>query len=567
MLVAPSLSPQRETFTQQQRSTAEKNRITKAMPSKKLVSSAKDGWMGFVRNPVYDMSLRTRPVSKLRFIPLDSWPDDINQGAAIMDGVYGFAGERRRLSNPWNQESKASELWLKSAHSFSWLRGLRSLGSDEARIKARSLVNGWLKEYHHDYSGLSWRADIIGERLSSWIFFHNFFCASANESFKQRIYQDMQRQAIHLARILPGNTKGYPLLQGIKGLIISGLCIEGGESRLQLGIRLLRKELVSQFLADGMHYSRNPYTQMEAVKLLIDLRMAFSQARVEIPTILDRTLQSASQCLAFLCHGDGRLALFHGGTEGAQRFIQIALQKSGTKIKKNYRLGQFHRLAVGDSVVMMDVGAMPANKEIAHAAPLAFEFSHGRERLIVNCGGYSVNMGVKNADWQKLLKCTKAHSTITLGNHNAICRNARGSIYKPTTPEKEQLDGLVAEGSHDGYQHIFGTTHRRCLYLSQDGYDLRGEDRLIGQDNLNFIAHFHLHPSVEAQVEEEGKVMLRTADGMEWEFIANFSPVLLEKSAYFGYTGNKPKATKVITINGVTESGETTIKWCLRRVA
>ncbi len=55
---------------------------------------------------------------------------------------------------------------------------------------------------------------------------------------------------------------------------------------------------------------------------------------------------------------------------------------------------------------------------------------------------------------------------------------------------------------HDGYRSLYGIIHRRRLWLSPDGGDLRGEDAFLGYDgrlitvpDQRFIVRFHLHPT------------------------------------------------------------------------
>ena len=99
--------------------------------------------------------------------------------------------------------------------------------------------------------------------------------------------------------------------------------------------------------------------------------------------------------------------------------------------------------------------------------------SHGRERIIVNCGAY----GGDDLRWRTALRSTVAHSTMVVEDVNAVDSGwlARRPI-RVASLRQETGGAIWLEGSHDGYRRRFGVTHHRRLYLADGGADLRGED-------------------------------------------------------------------------------------------
>jgi uncharacterized heparinase superfamily protein len=82
----------------------------------------------------------------------DLWPGDATRGARLLRGEYEVAGTARPLrpAEPphvpptgWGSDS-GSPAWRAAVHGFAWLRDLRALGTDQARILARSLAADWL---------------------------------------------------------------------------------------------------------------------------------------------------------------------------------------------------------------------------------------------------------------------------------------------------------------------------------------------------------------------------------------------------------------------------------------
>ena len=47
--------------------------------------------------------------------------------------------------------------------------------------------------------------------------------------------------------------------------------------------------------------------------------------------------------------------------------------------------------------------------------------------------------------------------------------------------------GSLIEITHDGYKYNFGVLHRRTIFISNKGDDLRGEDQIIDLENVGII--------------------------------------------------------------------------------
>jgi uncharacterized heparinase superfamily protein len=134
------------------------------------------------------------------------------------------------------------------------------------------------------------------------------------------------------------------------------------------------------------------------------------------------------------------------------------------------------RLAHGRCAVVMDVGRPPppGSNDQAGASPLAFEFSDGANRMVVNCGSPLGQTG----EWRRAARLTDAHSTICLGQANAstIVDNplverifGTPALMGPRTVAAQvqaTADGTVVAARHDGYVALFGIAVERRLWLS-----------------------------------------------------------------------------------------------------
>jgi len=509
--------------------------------------------------------LQGQTPSALTLVPPNPWPGDATRGRTMLGGLIVLAGEAvTALGSPWNAD--AHEPWFEAMHSFEWLRDLRAAGGDAARRHARLLTSQWL-DRRPRRGELAWRADIMGVRLANWIAFHDFFCASAEDSFRTRLFASLARQARLLSRALPGDMTGAPLLFAIKGALASAACLEGGEQRFVLAERLLIRELPRQILADGCHVERSPAVHAAVLGALIDIRALYKAARLAMPEILQHAIDRMTPALRFFRHGDGGLALFNGSQEGEPLLldtIQTQADARGRPLKYAPQAG-FNRMSLGRTVIIVDSGA-PAPSRLdrhAHAGIASFEMSVGRERFIVNCGAHP---GV--GPWRTALAATAAHSTLTVADTNQVELLTTGGVRRrPPSVEARREDGpegSLVEIQHSGYSGL-GLNHHRRLFLGDSGEDFRGEDALIGSTPQRFAIRFHFHPDVQVSLTGTGHTaLLKLGDGTGWRFRSDMESVKLEDSVYFG-SGAAPRRSVALVVSGRTEGDETIVRWAFRR--
>jgi uncharacterized heparinase superfamily protein len=308
--------------------------------------------------------------------------------------------------------------------------------------------------------------------------------------------------------------------------------------------------------------------QLDVLRDLVDMRAALRAANLDIPGGLQEAIDRMAPMVRFFRHGDRKLALFNNSVEEDGILVDLILTRSETKGRAPAQAPHsgFQRMQAGHSLVLVDTGQPPAHgfDSHAHAGPLAFEMSHGRERIIVNCGGYR---GTQRA-WRQVTRSSAAHSLLVVGDTNAIEINDDGSLGRaPATmrSERAEEDGhqWIAV-SHDGYRQRFGITYAREFYLSSEGDDLRGEDKLTGRAGVSFDVRFHLHPSVAATlVGDGGAALLRLQSGMTWLLRASGAEMSLGDSIYLG-TGELLKTQQVI-LTGITGPSGASVRWAIRR--
>ena len=196
----------------------------------------------------------------------DLWPGDAARGARLLRGEADFAGTIRpmRLSSeggePWGALG-ASPAWRAAAHSFAWMRDLRALGTDAARLRARALTSDWLQ--------IGWEEDIadapevLGGRISAWLGHWDFFAATAEDAFRRQVMQRLAQDARDLVGALPAEDEHRGALVALKGALAAAVALDE-DAYLQRAIRFLPAEIERQFLPDGGHVERSPAQQLAA---------------------------------------------------------------------------------------------------------------------------------------------------------------------------------------------------------------------------------------------------------------------------------------------------------------
>jgi uncharacterized heparinase superfamily protein len=509
---------------------------------------------------------------KLILSPADIWKGSAEKGRwLIHGGIFTLEGDTLELHNAnWNPDG-VDDAWIRYIHGFEWLRDLKALGGDKGRMAARAMVENWIAQHPH-YTESSWRPDLLGLRLSNWLSSFPFFGESASAAFQEQFYISLARQVRHLAKSMPGTLSGIPLLHAVRGLAYAGLAMEGRENLLEQALTLLHREIGKQILSDGGHISRSPGQLLDAIMVLIDVRAALRQGGYPCPEKIVHALDRAVPALRFFRHADRNFALFNGCQEGHEDTVKQVLTQVGSRAKTLNSLPHtgYERMTLGRGLIIMDTGRPPKwpHDVTSHAAPLAFEMSYGRERLIVNCGTHPTN-----AQWQDMLRFTAAHSTLVIDDRNACEIHKDGTLSrkpkKVSVDREDTIGACLVDATHDGYVPVNGITHRRRLYYADQGQDLRGEDTLTcttGFTKAHEIAvRFHLHPKVSVSLVKEGhEAILALPSGIGWRFTASGAPLDVEESIYMG-EGARPRKSKQLVIAATMDSDMLQVKWAIQR--
>lgn len=546
-------------------------------------------------SPIYRRILRRVPApAGLTVQPHDPRPGDPARGREIIEGAIRLAGQRIELppgESPWTRSSP-SRRFARDLHEFGWLRHLAALGSAEAAQTARRLADEWTQIFGAG-NIFSWAPETAGQRLAHWLCAAPLLFEDPDPVARSARLAMLAAQAEHVARSAGEAEPGRPRLRARAAAVLGAICLDWPERRRERLLALLAREADRQILADGGHVSRNPEAALDTLLDLETVEDVLGQRGLAAPETMMRVMARLIPAVRFFRHGDGGLAAFNGGGEGDPATIETALAREGAAapVFSAAPASVFLRAQADRSLLIFDGGGYPPGPHTpeAHAGALSFEFSSGSQRLIVNCG-WSEN---QPSGWRAPVRATAAHSTLIVEETSSarlprgrLARRVLGGRFAAGARSLEsrvraEEEGRWMEAAHDGYRAEFGLVHRRRLYLSANGEDLRGEDLLfrpVGSRDpqpdrsVDFAIRFHLYPGLRVSVSrDETSALIAPPSGPGWRLRTSRAPLRLERSAYLA-GGAPPRACEQLVIYGAARTGagpeeETNrIRWALQRM-
>jgi len=532
------------------------------------------------RTPIHGMRLKGRHPLKLIAVPDDPFLGDPRRGAALLEGEFNFRGERRKVAElnfAKPDVSKGFSDWL---HSFAWLRDLSSAATrPQATPVAEQIMRRWLAAHADSVSEPAWRADLWGRRILFWTAHAPLILSSTDLVYRSLVLNTLARGARHIDRGADKLPPGAPRVAALCGVVAAGVLIPGGDARRGATEAALAKALAVSVFEDGGSVARAPAAQLDIIMLLTMLREVYAARRLEEPPAIGAVLIRMVPALLGICHGDHGLSSWQGGGPVPGETIDQIIAATGVRARplRQARDWGYQRLAAGSAILIMDAAPPPVARlvEGGCASTLAFEFSDGPNRLIVNCGGARAALAQLPAALAEGLRTTAAHSTLIVGDSNSTAIHADGTLGRGVgeveLARQESESSSRIEASHDGYARRYGFVHRRQIVLAGDGRELRGEDMLlpVGKRRklaaTGFAIRFHLGQGVTVSPTADGMAaLLRLPGGSLWQFRCRGGTLAIEDSLWIDGEG-RPQATQQLVVSGESPAGGASVSWALKR--
>lgn len=513
-------------------------------------------------------------------------PGDRAAGMALRAGHFYVCGVKAPFAQvDMGPLGNLSPPFERVVQGFTWLRDLAASGTPpQCRQVAERLLLAWLDANPTMGKGPAWRVENVGLRLLAWLIHAPLLISPTDRALRHRVLGVMADTARWLDRNVTKADDRLGEVAGWCAIIAAGLLLPQGKPRRLYGEAGLARALGEAVGTDGGLLSRSPDAQMQAIANLIDLRACYEATGQEPPELLATMLNMLVPPLLALTHGDGGLGNWQGsGATGAPRLAAlIEASRVRTRPLKDPGSWGYQRITARKATLLIDGSPPPYGKHARHgcASTLAFEFSHGEHRLIVNCGGAALAGGQVPVRIEQGLRATAAHSTLVLGDANSTAVLIDGKLGAGVSTVEidtrqvrlERGSATRVEASHDGYAARFGLIHRRILMLRDDGHELRGEDvlepsgRKGKRGKVPFAIRFHLGRQIEATLGEGGKnASLLLPDGSLWQFLTGAECLAIEESLWVDGNG-KPHPVQQLVIEGFASRGGGNFAWLLKRM-
>jgi len=511
---------------------------------------------------------------------------DRGAGMALRSGHLLVHGVKVPLVQvDFSPAAKLTPPFERVVHGFTWLRDL-ALCAPRAQCTpvAERVLAAWLDANSTGFRGPAWKVENVGLRLMAWLVHAPLILSGEDKALRQRALDAIADNARWLDRHVGQAEDRLGEVAGWCAITAAGLLLLDGKPRRLFGEAGLVQALGELVGVDGGVLSRSPIAQMQAIALLVELRACYRAVREEAPAALDTMLHMLVPPLLALTHSDGGLGSWQGGAmvPAEQLAELIAASRVRTRPLREVHGWGYQRVSARPAVLQFDASPPPLARHARHgcASTLAFEFSHGDHRLIVNCGGAGVAGGQVPVRIEQGLRATAAHSTLVLGDANSTAVLINGKLgggvkeveIDRRTVEFEHGTATRIEASHDGYVARFGLLHRRILIIRDDGSEVRGEDLLIPpgrkgkRGKVPFAIRFHLGPQVELRHSEGSQQAgLVLPDGGYWQFVSTGEPLEVDESLWVDGAG-RPHPVQQLVIQGMALRSGGSFGWLLKKM-
>ncbi len=518
-------------------------------------------------------------------------PGNKASGTALRSGHFLVHGVKAPIAQiDFGGAARMSPPLERVVHSFAWLADLEACAPrEQCAAVAERILGAWLaanpKPSARPGKGPAWMVANAGTRELNWLVHAPLILSGNDKILRGRILTALTDTARWLDKNVGRAEDLLAEVAGWCGIVAAGLLLPDGRPRRLYGEAGLIRALGELVGDDGGVLSRSPLGQAEAIALLTKLRACYRATRRDPPAALESILSLLVPPLLALTHGDGSLGSWQGAWALDASELAALIEASGVRTRplRDVRQWGYQRVVAQKSILQFDAAPPPLARHarMGSASTLAFELSHGGQRIIVNCGGAACAGGLVPIRLEQGLRATAAHSTLALDDANSTAVLIGGKLGTGVTEvevDRRTLSGEKASGatrleaSHDGYAARYGLVHRRILILRDDGTELRGEDLLVPtggrgkRGKVGFAIRFHLGTGIELGLSDDRKgVGLALPDGSYWQFRAGSGEVTIEESIWADGQG-RPQPVQQLVLQGLVSRGGGNFAWLLKKM-
>jgi hypothetical protein len=323
-----------------------------------------------------------------------------------------------------------------------------------------------------------------------------------DDDVRRRATQSLWRQAHYLRRSIEHDIGGNHVLKNATALAFAGACFSDS-LLLDRAMKLLDRELPSQFLSDGGHEERSTSYHREALLDLGQVAELLRRSGRLVPATLQRAIERATSWSEAIAGPDLKLPLLNDAWEGPP--VRQRAHEDITVLPASGHVVMRH----GSDQVVFDCGPL-APRHLpphAHADALSIVAWFEGEQIVVDRGAFAYSGPQRDH-----FRATAAHNTVEIEGQSQCTfwgdfRAAQLPTVELGTVQRTE-EAVLVSASHDGYRHLTGgPIHQRVLvWLPGDG--LLIVDR-IDSGNAHAVRSFlHLAPSANLVGWSVGEISL-----------------------------------------------------------
>jgi uncharacterized heparinase superfamily protein len=448
---------------------------------------------------------------------------------------FCFLNQERQLSWPiqWNHP-QWPRLWQFHLHYFDWahewLKDALSTGCwpDQA-VGLQPLLDSWIAA-NPPGRGDGWHSYTLSLRTRNWVALFRRCPSLATPERLQSLWQQLCWLQAHPEHCHGGNH----WLENLTALAVGGLQFEGPKaSRMhQRAMRLLQRELRQQVLTDGGHEERSASYHLLMLDRLAELAHYLQTITGDQTPWLQEAIEAMAHWVELIRLNSGEAPRFNDSAADAARPLDAVLAFATAALPQRLPSPEYPLFPVvvtdlpatgwtllrpGHGWELMYKCGVPCPNHLpahAHSDQLSFELCHHGRWLLSEVGTSIYGSGRERA----YERSGAAHNVLQLGVELAPgvirwiepvdvwggFRAGRKSQPRDRAFGQPAQGVCFAAGSHNGFDHI-GASHHRRVTLSDpqpSRITLEVLDTVITRVSLHLRQWWHLGPAISRELLE-----------------------------------------------------------------
>lgn len=505
-----------------------------------------------VRSPLVRWTWRSMADQNFSRTLAEYRPTDSETVREMMAGRYLLASkliDTEGLS-PFSIEVLNDE-WRQELNGFSWLRHFREAPTEAERFFARTLVLDWIGR-NARFNAETWAPAVTSIRLMNWLRHMPLLIEGASPEHQRTIRRSLGTQLQSLKQRTGLSKEPLDTIFSAIAILGAALCDDSATKIVGPRLSRLKQLLDEQIDGDGLHKSRNAQIQFALLSELVSIRQALGQRQRGLVNAVSATIARMHEALARMTLGTGEPAYFNGCGQLPIELLVVLQSQNPKPPQKSGAMSGYGILTDGAAVVIGDSGILPQPPfgKQAHAGALSFEFSHGSELVVGNCGPAPADLGGD----KQLFRQGSAHSAPTIDGMSAARTVTRGPLagsfvsFAGTPLVEVNASEPAMEMITPAYTEKYGIKLRRTITLLSEGATLVGQDQMIaegrGMKPGKLMLRFHLAPGAEVErARDEDIYHITLNSGSQWTFLWEGGTAQIDESvrqsAYFGFFRTK----------------------------